>query len=71
MGADSFFGEIGLLHELPRTATVRTVAPSLLWRLPADDFLSAIQADSASRSLLGVAYNRLSRTHPDLATAPG
>ncbi|MEY2453705.1 MAG: hypothetical protein QOD92_3279 [Acidimicrobiaceae bacterium] len=75
MGPRSYFGEIGLLRGIPRTATVRTTEPSVLWRLSGEDFLEAVQANSASTSLLGVAFSRLSRTHPRLvdesATTPG
>ncbi|MEY2403023.1 MAG: hypothetical protein QOD38_574 [Acidimicrobiaceae bacterium] len=67
MGPRSYFGEIGLLRGIPRTATVRTTEPSVLWRLSGEDFLEAVQANSASTSLLGVAFSRLSRTHPRLA----
>ncbi|MEY2452317.1 MAG: hypothetical protein QOD92_1891 [Acidimicrobiaceae bacterium] len=70
MGPRSYFGEIGLLHGIPRTATVRTVEPCVLWRLSGEDFLDAVQANAASTSLLGVAFSRLSRTHPRLADAP-
>jgi MFS family permease len=70
MGPRSYFGEIGLLHGIPRTATVRTTEPCVLWRLSGEDFLDAVQANSASTSLLGVAFSRLSRTHPRLAAEP-
>jgi CRP-like cAMP-binding protein len=70
MGPRSYFGEIGLLRGIPRTATVRTTEPSVLWRLSGEDFLEAVQANSASTSLLGVAFSRLSRTHPRLADEP-
>jgi MFS family permease len=70
MGPRSYFGEIGLLRGIPRTATVRTTEPSVLWRLSGEDFLEAVQANSASTSLLGVAFSRLSRTHPRLAADP-
>jgi MFS family permease len=67
MGPRSYFGEIGLLRGIPRTATVRTDEPSVLWRISGEDFLAAVQENSASTSLLGVAFSRLSRTHPRLA----
>jgi CRP-like cAMP-binding protein len=66
MGPRSYFGEIGLLRGIPRTATVRTTEPSLLWRLSSEDFLEAVRTNAASASLLGVATSRLARTHPRL-----
>ncbi|MEY2424129.1 MAG: hypothetical protein QOI95_4196 [Acidimicrobiaceae bacterium] len=70
MGPRSYFGEIGLLRGIPRTATVRTAEPTVLWRLSGEDFLAAVQENSASASLQGVAFARLSRTHPRLAAEP-
>lgn len=67
MGPRSYFGEIGLLRGVPRTATVRTIEPSLLWRISGEDFLAAVEAGTASVSLLKVAGARLARTHPALA----
>jgi MFS family permease len=67
MGPGTYLGEIGLLHGIPRTATVRTSQPSVLWRLSGDEFLAAVQSGAASTSLRGVAIIRLARTHPDLA----
>lgn len=67
MGPGTYFGEIGLLHGIPRTATVRTTQPSVLWRLSGEEFLAAVQSGAASTSLRGVAIIRLARTHPGLA----
>ena len=67
MGPRTYFGEIGLLRGIPRTATVRTTQPTVLWRVAGDEFLDAIQSSSASISLRGVALIRLARTHPTLA----
>lgn len=63
----SYFGEIGLLRGVPRTATVRTAEPSTLYRIPADCFLEAVQGGRASSSLLAMANTRLARTHPRLS----
>ena len=70
MGPRSYFGEIGLLRGVPRTATVRTTEASTLWRISADDFRSALDAGSASASMLTLASSRLARSHPRLAAAP-
>jgi MFS family permease len=66
MGPRSYFGEIGLLRGIPRTATIRTVEPSILWKLSGEDFLEALQTSTPSASLLDVSTRRLARTHPQL-----
>jgi CRP-like cAMP-binding protein len=69
MGPRTYFGEIGLLRGIPRTATVRTAQDSVLWRVSGEAFLAALETESASISLRGVAVIRLARTHPHLAAA--
>jgi predicted MFS family arabinose efflux permease len=64
MGPGAYFGEIGLLEQIPRTATVRAAAPSKLLRITGDDFLDALSSDAASTTLLEGARMRLARTHP-------
>jgi hypothetical protein len=68
LGPRSYFGEIGLLRGIPRTATVRTVEPCRLWKLSGEDFLDALQTSTPSTSLLDVSSRRLARTHPHLVT---
>jgi MFS family permease len=59
------FGEIGLLEELPRTATVVAVTDCELLRVPGEDLLAAVsQAPSLSGTLIDGIVGRLSRTHP-------
>lgn len=70
MGPNSLFGEIGILRGIPRTATVRAVEPSVLWRISGESFMQAQEAAPLSSSLLGQASDRLARTHPILAAAP-
>ncbi len=65
----SYFGEIGLLRGVPRTATVRTAEPCTLYRVAAEPFLEAVQGGRASNSLLAMANVRIARTHPRLSTA--
>ena len=57
-----YVGELGLLHAIPRTATVRTSEESVLLRIGGQDFLSALEAVRASPSLLAVAGIRMART---------
>jgi Cyclic nucleotide-binding domain len=41
--APGYVGEVGLLHGIPRTATVRTRQECTLLRIDGQDFLSALQ----------------------------
>ena len=62
---DDWFGEIGLLENVPRTATVRSSSECLLWRIAGDDFLEAAnQMPALSGALLNGMAVRLARTHP-------
>ena len=67
MGPGSYFGEIGLLRRMPRTATVRALEPCELLRIDGPDFLDAVQGAGVSTSLLSQSSARLARSHPRLA----
>jgi CRP-like cAMP-binding protein len=65
LGRGDYFGEIGLLERLPRTATVRAASNAVLYRISGDAFLDAVtQAPVISGALLGGMMTRLARTHP-------
>ena len=63
MGPGEWFGEIGLLHRRPRTATVTADTDSLVWRIPGDTFLDALTETATEPSaLLGVMAERMARS---------
>jgi CRP-like cAMP-binding protein len=64
MKAPSFFGEIGLLQGVPRTATVIATEPTRLWRISGDDFIAALTETPLSASAAAGMTTRLKRTHP-------
>ena len=59
MTAPGYVGELGLLHGIPRTATVRTRQESTLLRIDGQEFLSALETSRPSASLLSVAGTRM------------
>jgi MFS family permease len=64
MKAPSYFGEIGLLQGIPRTATVTATEPTRLWRINGDDFLAALTETPLSAAAMSGMSTRLKRTHP-------
>jgi len=67
MAPGSYFGEIGLLAKMPRTATVRALADCALYRIPGPDFIDALTSSAPSGGLLEGAKTRLARSHPSYA----
>jgi len=62
-GEGDYFGEIALLRDVPRTATVTALVDSRLYVLQRDDFLATVTGhDAAHAAGQDIADERLSRT---------
>jgi CRP-like cAMP-binding protein len=64
MPAGSYFGEIGLLEGIPRTATVTAAERCELLRIDGDAFLESLMGAPLTGTLVEDARTRLGRTHP-------
>jgi hypothetical protein len=64
MGPDTYFGEIGLLERIPRTATVTATVSTRCYRIDGDEFLDALTTTPPARSLVEGARTRLATSHP-------
>jgi CRP-like cAMP-binding protein len=64
MRAPTYFGEIGVLEGIPRTATVTAIGPCECERIDGDSLLEALTASPPSSSLMESARSRLAVTHP-------
>ncbi|MGB9376955.1 MAG: MFS transporter [Mycobacteriales bacterium] len=68
--APAYFGEIGLLRRVPRTATVTALEACRLYRIEGTEFLEALTEARAGSVLLEGAQRRLALTHPVYAAEP-
>jgi MFS family permease len=64
MTAPTYFGEIGVLEKIPRTATVTALTDCRCERIEGDALLDALTTVPASTSLMENARSRLTVTHP-------
>jgi MFS family permease len=60
--APGYVGELGLIHQATRSATVTVREPAELIRIAADDFRESVESTAASASLQSLAGERLART---------
>jgi hypothetical protein len=66
LGAGDYFGEIGLIEQIPRTATVTATSVARMLRIDGSDLLEAMTALAPSMAFINGAAMRLRRTHPAL-----
>jgi MFS family permease len=64
MSAPAYFGEIGVLEHIPRTASVTALTPCRCERIDGDGLLDALANAPPSTSLMENARARLAVTHP-------
>ena len=70
MSAPNYFGEIGVMRGVPRTATVTAVAHSELWRVPAEVFAAALSEAGVSGALSDTVQIRFQTTSNSRPSAP-
>jgi MFS family permease len=70
MAAPGYFGEIGVLRHVPRTATVTARTDCRCERIDGAALLDALTTAPASSSLMENVRSRLAVTHPSLSVEP-
>ncbi|HTR71017.1 MAG TPA: MFS transporter [Mycobacteriales bacterium] len=62
--APGYVGELGLIHQVPRTATVTAVSDAVIQRIDGARFIAAMETATASRAFTDLSGVRWSRTAP-------
>lgn len=62
--APGYVGELGLIHRVPRTATVRAATPATLLRLDGQAFLAALERSTPTKGFVSLTGTRWARTAP-------
>lgn len=70
MRVGEWFGEIGVIRRMPRTAAVRATTDATAWVIDGQTFRGALAGPLQGQGLLhGTMSTRLARTHPDLVNS--
>lgn len=67
LAAGDFFGEVGLLESIPRTASVDATEPARLLRIPGSDFVDTLTRSAASPAFMETSRYRLRSADPSRA----
>ncbi len=65
LGPGQIFGEMAMVLERPRTASVRAVEPTKVWRITADAFAKSLSADKETASILKLIFERIRTINAD------
>jgi MFS family permease len=70
VSAPAYVGELGLIHKVPRTATVRAREDSTLLRIDGESFLSAMESAPTSTAFVRLTGTRWARTASSTSKPP-